>query len=64
MKKGKFIDIYVIMASMSHKKKVPGNLKEITKLIEKACADCDSKINENIESELAVAQAQKETVAC
>lgn len=38
MKKGRYIDIYVMMACMSDKKR-KSNLRHVNQLLEKACAD-------------------------
>ena len=50
MKKGKYIDIYVIMACMSHKKP-NSNFKKIDQMLEKACKNCEEPIDENISNE-------------
>ena len=38
MKKGTYIDIYVIMACMSHKRR-NSKLQHVNELLDKACAD-------------------------
>ena len=39
MKKGKYIDIYVMMACLSRKKRTP-KMQNIDELLYKACAGC------------------------
>ena len=39
MKKGKYINIYVIIACLSHKNE-PAKMQRINELINKACAPC------------------------
>jgi hypothetical protein len=46
MKKGKYIDIYVIMACLSHQKPKT-NLQGINELLNNACAESNKPICEN-----------------
>lgn len=50
MKKGKYIDIYVIMACMSRRKQ-KSNLQQVDELLEKACEDCEETSNEETGNE-------------
>ena len=46
MKKGKYIDIYVIMACMSRKKQ-NGKLNQVDEMLDKICKNCEETSNKN-----------------
>jgi|GEM_PF-2706767 len=54
MKKGKYIDIYVMMACMSNKKR-QSNLTHVNDLLIKACADPHSGKKKTAKSSLSFA---------
>lgn len=47
MKKGTYVNIYVMIASVSHNKKKEIRLADIDELIRKACADCTTDCSNN-----------------
>lgn len=57
MKKGTYIDIYVIMACLSDKKR-KSNLKHVNELLEKACADPDKSKKKNANSGFSIPQVE------
>ena len=56
MKKGKYVDIYVIMACISGKKQ-KAKLQHVNKLLNKACENCSDRYNRSIYAEMETADA-------
>lgn len=54
MKKGKYIDIYVIMACMSGKKKSSG-LRGVEKILKQACKNYEEPVQKTLRKDLALA---------
>jgi 16S rRNA U1498 N3-methylase RsmE len=57
MKKGKYVDIYVIMACISGKKQ-KAKLQHVNKLLNKACENCSDRYNQSIYAEMETADAE------
>ena len=54
MKKGKYIDIYVIMACMSGKKK-SSKLRHVEQILKQACKNYEEPLQKNFRKDLALA---------
>jgi hypothetical protein len=57
MKKGKYVDIYVIMACISGKKQ-KAKLQHVNKLLDKACENCGGRFIQTGYAEMETADAE------
>ena len=61
MKKGKYIDIYVMMACLSQKKSKQ-RLRNVNRLLNKACSNCNEKDCVNKHNQIEMVFAEPTTV--